>query len=85
MTEFYTGKTCAGQGLVIEDGTGRSVALVYDIGETALFAAAPVMLAALRKADTLLHELRAHELTDADSRDAVRSVLNAIAAATGER
>ena len=43
----YATKCSGGQGMVIEDGTGRTVAVVYDNKDTALFAAAPALLAAL--------------------------------------
>jgi hypothetical protein len=37
-----------GQGLVIEAGTGRNVAVTYDESDAPLVAAAPAMLAALQ-------------------------------------
>lgn len=43
----YASKGSGSQGIVIEEGSGRTVAVVYDDKETALFAAAPALLAAL--------------------------------------
>ena len=37
----YATKGSGGQGMVGEEGTGRTVAVVYDHKDTALFAAAP--------------------------------------------
>lgn len=48
--ECYATKGCGGQGMIITVGTGRTVAVVYDEKDTALFAAAPALLAALEYA-----------------------------------
>ncbi len=37
------------RGLVIEESTGRNVAVTYDVADAALVAEAPAMLAELRK------------------------------------
>lgn len=42
------------QGLVIENNTGRNVAVTYDPKDAPMVAAAPAMLAALKKADNLM-------------------------------
>lgn len=48
MKEFYSGKTCAGQGVVVNQETGRDVALVYDLADTPLLTASAAMLEVLR-------------------------------------
>ena len=45
---WYTGKVSGGQGIVIEEGTGRNVAVAYDEKDTPLLAAAPELLKALK-------------------------------------
>jgi len=54
---FYVGKTSDHQGLIIEEGTGRNVAVTYDKADTPLLAAAPEMLAALIAAQEDLADL----------------------------
>ena len=45
---WYAAKSAGdSQGLVIEEDTGRSVAVAYDVKDTPLLAAAPELLAAL--------------------------------------
>jgi hypothetical protein len=44
----------SGQGIVIDEQTGRSVAVAYDEKDTALLAAAPELLAALQECKRLL-------------------------------
>lgn len=46
--EWYSCASSGGQGLVIEEGTGRNVAVAYDEADAPLIAEAPAMLAALR-------------------------------------
>lgn len=48
-TWYHNTKPDASQGLVIEEGTGRTVAVAYDPKDTPLLAAAPRMLAALER------------------------------------
>lgn len=48
MTTWYGKETSGGQGLIIDEKTGRSVAVAYDAKDTALLAAAPRMLAAIK-------------------------------------
>lgn len=55
------------QGIVIEEGTGRTVAVAYDPRDTALLAAAPAMLKELKRMLALLddsggYDEAAHEL-----------------------
>jgi hypothetical protein len=45
----YVAATGTHQGLVIEEGTGRSVAVTYDKEDAPLAAAAPELLAALER------------------------------------
>jgi hypothetical protein len=45
---WHASKGSGGQGLVIEDGTGRSVAVAYDGKDAPLLAASPRLLDALR-------------------------------------
>lgn len=47
---WYAKANSSGQGLVIEEGTGRTVAVAYDQKDTALLAAAPDMKEAMKKA-----------------------------------
>lgn len=46
--EWYSTDTSGGQALVIEEGTGRNVAVAYEAADAPLLAEAPAMLAALR-------------------------------------
>lgn len=47
---WYAKKSAGrGQGLVISEGDGRNVAVVYDVKDTPLLAAAPALLAALER------------------------------------
>ena len=48
---WYVGKTGNHQGLVIEEGTGRNVAVAYDKQDAPLLAAAPELLEALKEMD----------------------------------
>ena len=77
MNWHFTG-TGNHQGLIIEEGRGRNVAVAYDKRDAPLIAAAPAMLAALQ----LIY-------TDDDgdgyvSAEGMEQVRAAIAAATGE-
>lgn len=51
MSAWYVGKTGNHQGLVIEEGTGRTVAVAYNKADAPLLAAAPDMLSALKAAE----------------------------------
>lgn len=48
MKHWYESKTGNHQGLVIEEETGRNVAVTYDKADAPLVAAAPALLEALR-------------------------------------
>lgn len=48
MTTWYTAKTGGDQGLIVEEGTGRNVAVAYDKKDAPLLAAAPDLLEACR-------------------------------------
>lgn len=48
MKTWYTSKGSGGQGLVIEEDTGRTVAVAYDEKDAAMLAAAPALAEALR-------------------------------------
>ena len=58
MNTWYVSKTGNGQGLVIEECTGRNVAVTYDEKDANLIALAPRMLEALNKALEELDYLR---------------------------
>ena len=80
---WYAKKSASsGQGIVIDEQTGQSVAVAYDTKDTALLAAAPELLAALQ----LFTEFRAGlgktgaKVSIADVEKAARA---AIAKATG--
>ena len=47
MKTWNAGRTCSDQGLIIEEETGRTIAVAYNNENTALLAAAPELLAAL--------------------------------------
>ncbi len=47
MKKWYSASTSGNQGLIVEDDTGRNVAVTYDKADAALIAAAPAMLEAL--------------------------------------
>lgn len=47
MNNWHTSKTGNHQGLVIEEGSGRNVAVTYDRADAPIIAAAPELLAAL--------------------------------------
>lgn len=51
---WYVGKTGNHQGLVIEERTGRQVAVSYDKQDGPLLAAAPELVAALRETEAAL-------------------------------
>lgn len=55
---WYAKKWSGGQGIVIDEDTGRNVAIAYDEKDTALLAAAPEMAEALRYA---LRHIDCHE------------------------
>lgn len=46
---WYTAKTSGDQGLIIEEETGRNVAVVYDKKDAPLLAAAPELLQAVKE------------------------------------
>lgn len=68
---WYATKAGA-QGLIIEEDTGRNVAVAYDAKDASLLAAAPTMLAALKQLDDRWDEL---------PRDLQQVVIKAIEAA----
>ena len=47
---YYARKSNGGQGIICDEDTGRTVAVVYDDKDLALLAAAPALLAALEYA-----------------------------------
>ncbi len=51
---WYACATSAQQGLIIDEATGRNVAVAYDETDKDLIAAAPAMLAALQMAQATL-------------------------------
>ena len=48
MKNWYVGKTGNHQGLVIEEGTGKNIAVAYDKKDAPLLAAAPILLLAAK-------------------------------------
>lgn len=66
MPSWYAAETGNHQGLVIEEGTGRNVAVCYDKADAPIVAAAPAMLALLH---IMVNETEAN---GAPSRRAVR-------------
>ena len=82
----YATTGSGGQGMVIEEGTGRTVAVVYDDKDTALFAAAPALLAALvdMEAD-MIEAMRRHRgLVGSVRQNTLGNAIQAIAQARGE-
>ena len=70
--EWYVGSTGNHQGLVIEEESGRNVAVAYDKKDAPLLAAAPELLKALQRLDDAVSQ---DILTDAPECDkAVRAV-----------
>lgn len=78
MTTWYTNPKASGhQGLVIDEATGRNVAVTYDKADAPLVAAAPELLAAAEEALSYIGDL---------SRGAVQDQLReAIAKAKGDQ
>lgn len=74
--KWYTAKIGGGQGLVVEEDTGRNVAVAYDKKDAPLLAAAPDMLAAL--------ECIVTNWAEGDLAGAVREGVAAIQKARGE-
>jgi len=70
------------QGIVCDE-TGRSVAVAYDVADTALLSAAPDLLDALEKVEELWHDLYAG-MADDGERELWNNVRTAIAKAKGE-
>lgn len=65
-----------GQGIVTEESTGRTVAVAYDDKDTALLAAAPLMLEVLEEINCNVRAVLNEDLR--------RKVIEAIHAAGGE-
>jgi hypothetical protein len=81
-TQWYAAKTGNHQGLVIEEGTGRSVAVAYDKSDAPLLAAAPKLLSALQRLTAAVMAHRESLTTDnlielADAEDNARAALAA--------
>jgi hypothetical protein len=55
---YYARKSSGGQGIICDEDTGRTVAVVYDDKDMALLAAAPALLAALEYA---MREVESYE------------------------
>jgi hypothetical protein len=73
---WYEASTSGDQGLVIEETTGRSVAVAYDKADAVLIAAAPELLNALE------YLIRVDDELEYES--AVKQAREAIAKAKGE-
>jgi hypothetical protein len=57
MKTWHAASTGNHQGLVIEDETGRNVAVAYDKADAPLIAQAPAMLEALRTARAIVQDM----------------------------
>ena len=55
--KWYQSKGSGGQGLIIEEETGRNVAVAYDEKDTPLLSAAPDLLEALKAAVAVFAEI----------------------------
>lgn len=75
--EWYASRTCSGQGLVIEEGTGRNVAVTYDVADAPLVAEAPAMESALWRAAEIMAEVVAINGSEAaaECRAEIRAIL----------
>lgn len=81
---WYEANTGNHQGLVVEEGTGRDVAVCYDKADAPLVAAAPELLAALQNALNVMAGIATGDLkTIRKDSQALRDARNAIAKATG--
>ena len=82
----YATKGSGGQGMVVEEGTGRTVAVVYDEKDTALFAAAPALLAALVDMEKdMIEAMRRHGgLVGSVRQGTLGNAIQTIAQAKGE-
>lgn len=49
MVKWYEASTGNHQGLIVEEGSGRNIAVAYDKADAPLIAAAPELLALLEK------------------------------------
>ena len=56
---WYEGKTGNHQGLIIEEGTGKNIAVCYDKADAPLIAAAPELLAVLKKLEDIISGIEA--------------------------
>jgi hypothetical protein len=59
---WYAKVTSGGQGLVIDEATGRTIAVSYDPADAKLLAQAPAMRRALRETADLARELMARAM-----------------------
>lgn len=49
MKSWYAAKSSGNQGVVVEDGTGKTIAVVYNMKDVLLLAAAPEMYSVLKE------------------------------------
>lgn len=80
MATWYGKGQSTGHGLVIEEDTGRSVAVVYDDADTAIVSAAPEMCEVLKLAEQELTELLRSRVLDstAEPFHKLRKIRNAM-------
>lgn len=81
--EWCEASTGNHQGLIVEEGTGRNIAIAYDKKDAALIAAAPELLSAL---ENLLDEMESrfdYEDADEGEQEAMDNARNIITKATG--
>ena len=88
MANWYATETSGGQGLVIEEGTGRNIAVTYEAHDARAVAEVPAMVEALRKSYDWLIAAEADEPEDWDNpelRADIENIAAILARIEGER
>lgn len=60
MESWYVKKTSGNQALILDEKTGKDIAVAYDAANAPLLAAGPDMLEILRETEKLLREAATH-------------------------